>query len=277
MSVQVLKADGNIETFRVEKLKKSLRRSGATKDEVSEIVRHIEAQLYDGIKTQEIYSQAFALLRENEVPVAARYSLRRALFNLGPTGFPFEDFMARLIEREGYTTRTRQTLTGKCVEHEIDVVAYKEDHSFVMEAKFHSRPGVKSDLQVALYSYARMLDLTGVKICNKDVCGIRELWIATNTKFTSTAERYAECVGLKLLSWDYPHQDNLHDRIQRAGLYPITVLQTLSSAQKQALIKRGAIICSDIINKPHLLRHAHIGTKKTEAVLSEARQLCNSD
>ena len=270
----VLKADGNTEPFKVGKLKRSLRRAGATKEEVTDIVQKVEKILHEGIKTQEIYRHAFELLRNSEAPIRARYSLRRALFGLGPTGFPFEDFLARLFEREGYQTKVRINLQGKCAMHELDVAAYTPDHSFVAEAKFHSRPGVKSDLQVALYSYARLMDLKDTKICNEDICGIRELMVVTNTKFTSTAESYGTCAGLTLLSWDYPKNNNLHDRIQKAGLYPITVLQTLSQSQKRALISRGVIICSDLLDNPRLLRHAHLGQKRTESVLAEAADLC---
>lgn len=277
MSVLVRKADGTTEPFVEEKLRRSLRRSGASHDEIQDVVTRINGMLHDGIKTQEIYSKAFEYLRQVERPSAARYSLRRALFGLGPTGFPFEDFLARLFETEGYKTSTRLTIMGKCVEHEIDVAAYKEDTSFVTEAKFHSRPGVKSDLQVVMYCYARKLDLEGQRSCAGDQCGINKFLVVTNTKFTHTAESYAECVGMELLSWDYPKNNNLHDRIQRASVYPITVLGELSMAQKRALIQRGVIICRDLLEKPHLLRHAHLSTKKTEAVLSEARQLCTPD
>lgn len=275
MSIQVQKADGELEVFKVKKLERSLRRAGATREEIHDIVKEIESVIHDGITTQEIYRHAFELLRNSEQPAAARYSLRRALFGLGPTGFPFEDFLSRLFQTEGYETKTRVTLQGKCVEHELDVAAYKNDDSFVAEAKFHSRPGTKSDLQVALYSYARLLDLKNTKICASDTCGINSLMIVTNTKFTSTAEKYAECSGLTLLSWDYPRDNNLHDRIQKSGLYPVTVLQGLSSSQKKALIDRGAIVCRDIIDKPNLLRHAHISVKRTEAVLAEAKNLCS--
>ena len=278
MSILVTKADGTTEPFIVDKLERSLRRAGAQKDEIHEVVTQVEVLLHEGIRTQEIYSKAFEILRTIEQPTAsARYSLRRALFGLGPTGFPFEDFLARLFETEGFKTSTRLTIKGKCVEHEIDVAAYNDTESFVAEAKFHSRPGVKSDLQVAMYSYARKLDLAGKRSCSGDNCGINRFMIVTNTKFTHTAESYAECVGLELLSWDYPKHNNLHDRIQRSGVYPISVIASLSTAQKKALIDRGAILCRDIVAKPHLLRHAHISTKKTEAVLSEARQLCHKD
>ena len=276
MSIKVLKADGDLEVFKPEKLKRSLERAGATKDEVVDILRKIEEVLHDGIRTQEIYRIAFDLLRNSETPIAARYSLRRALFGLGPTGFPFEDFLSRMFAKEGYNVKTRVTLKGKCAEHELDVAAYKPDHSFVVEAKFHARPGIKSDLQVALYSKARLIDLADQHICHEDICGIKELMVVTNTKFTHTAERYAECSGLTLLSWNYPKGNSLHDRIQNAKLYPITVLQSLSQSQKRALIDRGAIVCKDILDKPHLLRHAHLSKKRMESVLAEANQLCNS-
>lgn len=274
-SVTITKADGTQEPFEVGKLRHSLERAGATKSEITEITDKISGILHDGMSTQEIYRIAFELLRDSEQPIAARYSLRRALFGLGPTGFPFEDFLARLFQSEGYQTKTRVELTGKCVLHELDVAAFREDHSFVAEAKFHSRPGVKSDLQVIMYSYARYLDLQKKKICAADMCGVSELMVVTNTKFTSTAEQYAECTGVTLLSWDYPETYNLHDRIQRSGLYPVSVLQSISQSQKQALIERGAIVCRDIVKKPNLLRHLHISKKRTEAVLAEARALCD--
>jgi len=274
MSIQVVKADGKSEGFRVEKLQRSLKRAGATNKEISDIVSTVETNLHDGITTQEIYRHAFELLRQSDSPIQARYSLRRALFGLGPTGFPFEDFLSRMFEEEGYTTTTRVELQGKCALHELDVAAYNETDSFVVEAKFHSRPGVKSDLQVALYCFARLMDLSDTKICSTDVCGIKRLMIVTNTKFTSTAQEYGTCAGLELLSWNYPRENNLQDRIQKAGLYPITVLQTLNQSQKRALIAVGIIICKDLLKKPQSLRHVHLSQKKIDAVLAEATALC---
>ena len=273
--MKITKADGSKEDFKPAKLRNSLRRAGATAEEVKDIVHHIESELHEGMKTQAIYRHAFELLRGSESTSAARYSLRRALFGLGPTGFPFEDFLGRLFEHQGYQTKTRVTLSGACAEHELDVAAYKDDHSFVAEAKFHARPGIKSDLQVALYSYARWLDLRDQKICSADSCGIQEFRLITNTKFTSTARRYGECVGLKLLSWDYPKAGNLHDLIASAGIYPVTVMASLSGKQKQSLLGRGVILCEDIVKKPQVLRHIHLSKRKFEAVVSEARQLCD--
>ena len=226
--------------------------------------------------TGEIYRMAFQKLRDDERPVAARYSLRRALFGLGPTGFPFEDFLARLFEAEGYTVRTRQLIKGKCATHEIDLSAFTDTESFVAEAKFHMRPGVKSDLQVVLYSYARYLDLQQRPSCAIDKCGIDSLYVVTNTKFTHSAIKYAECSGLKLLSWNYPKENNLQDRVERAKLYPITVLSALTTKEKQNLLVSGVILCSEIVKKPRVLEQIGIKENKIQAVISEARQLCSA-
>lgn len=273
MSITITKADGSQEIFKVEKLRRSLRRAGANANEINEIVAAVEHDLYDGAQTQVIYRKAFALLRNTHSDVAARYSLRRALFGLGPTGFPFEQFLSRVFEKKGYTTKTGVVIPGKCAEHEIDVAAYKDDHSFVGEAKFHARPGIKSDLQVAMYSYARLLDLREAKICNEDICGIKEFWLITNTKFTSAARRYGECVGLKLLSWDYPKHENLHDIIEKSGVYPVTILQSISASQIETLIARGMILCTDILENPSILRHLHISQQKHERILAEIKTI----
>jgi ATP cone domain len=270
VSFTVLKADGTSEYFKVEKLRRSLRRAGANPNEIADIIRGIELHLYDGMRTQEIYRLAFDMLRNIGVPAATRYALRRALLGLGPTGFPFEQFLGRLFAAEGYSTKTGIILQGHCAPHEIDIAAYKADHSFIGEAKFHSRPGIKTDLQVAMYSYARLLDLRDQKICQDDICGVKEFWLITNTKFTTTAEEYGTCVGITMLSWDYPRKNNLHDRIQRCGIYPITVLQSLTHQQIQTLIEHEVILCSDIVAMPQALGHLHLGPKKAAAVIAEA-------
>lgn len=269
----ITKADGTVEQFDPSKLRRSLKRAGAHDSEISDIVRQIETVARDGMRTQDIYKHAFSMLRGAEASIVARYSLRRALFNLGPTGFPFETFLAKLFENQGYKTRTGITLQGRCALHEIDLAAYKDDHAFVAEAKFHARPGIKSDLQVAMYSYARLLDLSEQKICTEDICGIKNLKIVTNTKFTTAAIKYATCVGVEVLGWDYPKKDNLYEMIERSGLYPITVLQGLTNAQKQLLMDKKIVVCEDLVKKPKVLASLGLSPRKMEALLFEARQL----
>lgn len=272
----ITKADGSTEEFRPQKLISSLKKAGANQTEINYILAEIESSLEDGMKTQMIYQKAFQLLRNTGESVAARYSLRRAVFNLGPTGFPFEDFLGKIFEAEGYTTKRRLILKGKCATHEVDLAAYSPSDTFIAEAKFHARPGVKSDLQVAMYSYARYLDLASTQVCKGDQCGVVSLRVITNTKFTQAAIKYAECSGIKLLSWGYPKNDSLHDKIERYKTYPITVLTHLSVSQKQHLLKSGVILCSDITKNPSILRQINLPRNKFDAVLNEAQVLCGS-
>jgi len=272
----ITKADGGSEEFKSQKLADSLKKAGARPEQIVYILQEVELSLQDGMKTQMIYQKAFQLLRESDDPIAAKYSLRRAVFSLGPTGFPFEDFLGKIFEAEGYTTKRRLTLRGKCAIHEIDLAAYSPDHTFIAEAKFHARPGIKSDLQVAMYSYARYLDLASVRVSKQDPRGVISLSIITNTKFTEAAVKYAQCSGIKLLSWDYPKHDSLHDKIERLGTYPITVLTHISSGQKQYLLQHGIILCSDITKNPNILHELGLPKSRFNAVLNEASALCGS-
>lgn len=272
----ITKADGGTEEFKSQKLVASLKKAGARPEEIMRILQDIEQSLHDGMQTQKIYQRAFQLLRESADPVAAKYSLRRAVFSLGPTGFPFEDFLGKIFEAEGYTTKRRLTLRGKCAVHEVDLAAYSPAETFIAEAKFHAKPGIKSDLQVAMYSYARYLDLQSTRIGKQDASGVVSLYLITNTKFTTAAIKYAQCSGIKLLSWDYPKRDSLHDKIERLGTYPITVLTHLSTGQKQYLLQNGFILCSDISKNPSVLHELGLPKQKFDAVLREASSLCGS-
>jgi hypothetical protein len=164
-------------------------------------------------------------------------------------------------------------IRGKCTVHEIDLAAYSPSHSFVAEAKFHARPGIKSDLQVALYSYARFLDLNSARICAEDTCGIIALRVITNTKFTEAAIKYAGCVGIELLSWDQPRGESLHAKIEKYGVYPITVLTHLGSSQKQLLLQNGVILCTEIARKPHMLERYGVRGIKFDNVIKEINAL----
>src|ERR1700685_1354929 len=95
--LQITKADGELEPFDPAKLERSLAHAGASSTMRARILSHVITALHPGIMTEEIYRHAFQMLREHEEkPVAARYSMKRAVFALGPSGFPFERFLAEV-------------------------------------------------------------------------------------------------------------------------------------------------------------------------------------
>ncbi|OGG61330.1 hypothetical protein A3C87_04075 [Candidatus Kaiserbacteria bacterium RIFCSPHIGHO2_02_FULL_49_34] len=270
----ITKADGTTQQFDATKLERSLRRAGAKSEDVIQVLAEVEKSLTPGVKTHEIYERAFAVLRGRGGPTSARYTLRAAIQQLGPTGFPFEDFMARLFEYEGYKTLTRQNLQGQCALHEIDVVGYRGDKTFIGEVKFHKDPGYKSDLQTALYSYARYLDVLESKVCAEDICGINTLKIITNTKFTQAMLEYSLCKGIELHSWGFPHGDaSLESLVEKYQMYPITILSSLSEHHKILLMQRSIVLCRDFIDKQQELRALKIPEKIIIAAAAEAEAL----
>ncbi|MCX6715531.1 MAG: ATP cone domain-containing protein [Candidatus Taylorbacteria bacterium] len=270
----VTKSDGTKELFDDSKLATSLKRSGASSEAVDEITDEIEREMWDGMTTADIYSHAFSLLKKHHHPTAIKYSLRRALFDLGPDGFPFEKFVARIFQLWGYDAVTDQTLIGTCVEHEVDVVAWKGDELAMIEAKFHNELGLRSDVKVALYVKARFDDLSentydfGGKPRKLSPTG---RWLITNTKFTDIAIKYGECKGLKLIGWNYPNVNNLHQIMEQNGLHPITCLNSLSHQDKKNIIGQGVLTCIDIIGKPDVLARVGIRKDLIEKVLTEAQ------
>lgn len=276
MSVHITKADGLQEPFNPHKLLESLHRAGAAEEVAGRIAKEISTELREGMTTQELYRRAFAHLRQERREVAARYSLKRALLEFGPSGFPFEEYLSKLFQSEGYATRTDQIVKGACVEHEVDVVLVKDGTTSYVEAKFHNSPGYKTDLKVALYVKARMEDIAAHVRATGGVGSPALGMLVTNTKFTSQALQFASCAGLELLSWEQPHGRSLHDRIDRAGLYPITALTSLSRRQKMALLQQKVVLCRDLAGRTDALEEAGVTGSRIKEVLEEAGALCAS-
>ncbi|MCB0393700.1 MAG: restriction endonuclease [Bdellovibrionales bacterium] len=245
----VRKYSGQMEPFSEEKLRKSLKRSGANPKVCDQIVDHVRSQISNGVTTRQVYKLAFKELRHQSKQFAATYSLKRALFDLGPSGFPFEKLVSQLFLKSGYTTVTNHVAKGKCVNHEIDVVAENKKERFLVECKFHNQASKNSDLKTSLYVHARSVDVMKSEKFNA-------FWLFTNTSFSEDAIKYGECAGLKLMGWNYPHENSLQNWIARSGLHPITSLSSLTQSEKKSLIESGIITCQDLLEnqKTRILR-----------------------
>lgn len=273
MSFLVQKADGGTEEFAPAKLISSLEHAGASSSDAEQILENITRELTrrpgakgNVVSTSELYRHAFSYLRDIRHSAAAKYSLKRAVLEFGPSGFPFESYIAELFRTEGYTAKVDQIIQGKCVEHEVDVVLEKNGAKTYVEAKFHNTLGFKTDLKVVLYVKARTEDIDR-----------GEGLVVTNTSFTSKAVEYATCAGLGLLGWDYPQKGNLHDRIDKAGLYPVTALTTLTRREKMALLSQRVVLSRAIAADPILLRQAGVPHGRAQSVLEEIATLCGEE
>ncbi len=102
VNLLVKKNDGTLVQYDRSRLLKSLKRSGATERIANLITQAIDLESYDGISTKEIYSKASALLYKHERGTGVKYRLKQAMMDLGPSGYPFEKFVAELFKQRGF-------------------------------------------------------------------------------------------------------------------------------------------------------------------------------
>ncbi len=258
MTIHVLKRDGRREEFKEEKIIRTCRRIGATEEVARKIANEVGNRVYDGITTDEILSIVADLLGRHEYSKGVRYNLKNSLLKLGPSGFRFEKFVARLLEEYGYATRTNVYVKGRCARHEIDVIAEK-DKIYLIECKFHNLP-IYTGLKEVMYTYARFLDIDEYaesegeksKHTNADTGSKTEViefdraWMFTNTKFSDEAKGYAECRGIRLTGWNYPEGEGIELMLEKKNLHPLSILR-IDKTILDRLVNAGYVFCRDVV------------------------------
>ncbi len=267
----IKKSDGSWVPFSLKKLERSLFRAGASPELINQIANQISSIPQSDLSTRLVYKEAFRLLRAASYQLAARYKLKKAILELGPTGYPFEEYISHLFAYQGFEVETGVVLQGKRVTHEVDVWARNEEREYLVECKHHRTPSYKSDIKVVLYVHSRFNDVSGqlqkkVKASKQYHC-----WVVCNTRFTSDAIDYASGENIKLMSWDFPGKGSLKERIDISGLYPITCLCSLTKAEKKRLLDQKVVLCRQLILAPNLLEF--LPKVKLHRVLSECEGL----
>lgn len=275
LDVNIIKSSGDKVKFSLEKLRKSLEHTGASNIVVTKILETVKDELYHGITTNEIYNRAFSLLKKNRSYFASKYKLKKAIYELGPSGFPFERFVGSILKYSGYNIKIDTILQGHCVKHEVDVFAEKNNEVIIVECKFHNEEGINCNVKIPLYINSRYLDIKSVwdSTLNKNLT-LKSGWVVTNTRFTDDALQYGNCMGLYLLSWNYPKNNGLKDRIDRLGLYPITVSTLLTNKEKQFLLNHNIVLCRELEKESFLLDHLGISKIRKDKILNEIEHLC---
>lgn len=307
--MQIQKSDGTIENFDEKKLIHALVKSGSkylVAKEISDYILDKCDQNGHGeiVKSEKIYHLAFKQLKNISRRSALKFSLKKAMLELGPSGFPFEEFVAEMWRAQGYTAITGQMVFGTCVAHEVDVIAWKEDELVMIEAKYHSDSGSRTDLKTVLYVKARYEDiakqtfttssfdmkslvsksLTDMHTFEKGAQNVpidqikmpkqlTEGWLITNTHFSDTAITYATCNNLKIMSYDYPEGRSLQDIVMEYRLFPITCLTTISSAEKKELINKNIVLCKTLHEKNTELEELGFSKEKIFSILEEVSSI----
>ena len=248
--------------------------SDILKGRLGTVNKKIKKNFYKGAMCSSVVPKAFNKLKNRSKHIASRYKLKQAIMELGPDGFIFEEFVAGLLKQKGYHTKVGSIIQGKCITHEIDVIATSNSEQILVECKYHSQPGKISDVKIPLYIRSRFEDvkenwMTYPELKSKEL----NCLIVTNTRFSPDAMTYGRCVGLDLLGWDYPIGKGIKDLIDELGLYPITCLNALSKAEKEHLLGQGILFCSDLTDRPEILHQSTMKASRIKNLLDEVQKL----
>lgn len=277
MSVSIIKASGRPEDFDSKKLVSSLIRAGASEEIAGEIAEKVASQITPRTRTKHIFRMARRLLRRYNRAADMRYSIKRAIYALGPAGYQFEQYFARILRDYGYAVEVNRILDGYCVAHEVDVYAVKDNVGFIIECKYHSSSGTPTDIKTVLYIYSRFMDIRKKFETNSGISlSIGQGWLVTNTRCSSEAIRFAECTGLKIVSWRYPQKESLEKMIEERGLYPVTILTSVKRNMLDFLFRNRFILARDIaeIDLQAFVVKSGLDAEIARKLKQEADELC---
>lgn len=230
--MQIIKSNGEVEEFSLEKVRDSVVRAGAGGALAIQVANDVVRQLKDGMTTKAVYLLVKEALARTSVCVSCRYSLREALARLGPSGFHFERYVSSLFQATGYRAWLPEEYQGAAIWHEIDVEATKDGKRYAMEVKFRNDNRDHVRAQAVMVAHARFLDLQPQ---------FDEMWVVTNGVFSDRAVKYGSYYKIRLVSWR-----ELAPMIDSVGLYPVTALEGLSNDELARFAECGLMLCKDL-------------------------------
>jgi len=273
--MQVIKASGEKQTFNRKKFCRSLEKVGASPELVKDACTYVERELKPGMGTSEIFQYTLRYLRKKDPAVATRYNLRRGIMELGPAGFLFEQYIEAILNSYGYHTRRNKIMKGRCVSHEIDIIAHKGNKHFLIEVKYRNNPKFKTDVTIAMYADARLKDIIPRQRQKESQGKRHHMWLMTNAKFTTTAIKYGKCQNIKMTGWNYPKGEGLEDLVSKNMLYPVTSLPSVNSFAREQFARRGIMLAHDLLRYSisDLVGRFDIREKRAQRIVREAHLL----
>lgn len=271
----VINLKGEKELFSYKKVFQSARRAGASSALAKEIAGKIEALVYDGMETKEIFLKVKKLLRQQDKGISIRFNLKEAMRKLGPSGFPFEKYIGEIFSVHGFKVELNQNIQGKYAEYEIDFIAQKKNLVYISECKFRHRRGERVDMSIVLAFSAKFQDIEQGNYFERfKGCEIKPI-IITNAKFSSQAKKYAKGVGIELLGWNYPDNKGLEKMIETENLYPITIFPSFNGFLVDVFSENKLMLAKDVLRFPpeKLAQKLGINEDKIIPLAQEAKDL----
>ncbi len=273
----VTKFDGSKQPFDKSKIIRTCLKLRASIEQANIIANKIEKRAYDGISTKEILRMIFSYLKEFRPSLKYQIDLRDSIALLRPKP-DFEHFVADILEEFGYKVMKNQIIQGKCVEHEVDVIAKKNDEIVYVEVKHHVQPHTYTGLDVFLRAKAAFEDLKKGYELRKHNYNFNKAMVVCNTKISDHAKKYANCENIEYIGWKYPEGRSIEEIIEKNKLYPITFLKQLKQKEVISFLDSGIITLKDLIktNFHDLKRMTRISSNRLSEILRLARNILES-
>jgi len=272
--IYVTKADGSKQVFDKQKVFRTCLRLRATQQAAQSVADRIEAKARSGIATKEILQMIFRYMKEYRPEVRYITDLREAIALMRPQP-DFEKYVALLLKEQGYSVETNQLIRGKCVEHEVDVVARKNNECIYVEVKHHFQHHTFTGIGVFLEAWASYVDLLQGFEEAKNSFHFNKVMVVCNTKISDHAKQYATCKGILYTGWNYPAGNSMEDMIQKKSLYPITFLKSLDRRIEAKLGDAGVITLRQLVetNMAGLASKTNVEKAKLRILVEKAREI----
>src|SRR3972149_2392994 len=115
--ITVINRDGSEAVFDDNRIIHTMERVGVPRELYDRVLAHIKekVQADNTISTDEIFYHIREFLIDKDKKSALRLNLRQAIFELGPTGFPFEKYLGEIFESQRYKVEVDLIMEGECV------------------------------------------------------------------------------------------------------------------------------------------------------------------
>ncbi len=269
----VRKLDGSLQQFDRDRIFRTCLRNGASNETAVRVAGSIEKELYDGMSTKDLLRSVWSYLGKHPES-HSRIDLRLALSLLKPRP-DFENYASLLLRSLGYSVEPNKVLRGRCVEHEVDAIARKEDRTVLVEVKHHDRMHTYTPLDVVMKVWATLQDLTeGRKLGYNDL-NFTSSMILCNTKFTNHARAYADCAGVGYIGWKSPAPNGLETIIERNALYPVTLLRDVDRRLQRVLVGSGILTLRQLFEEDAagLVEKRRISNRQLSSLREKSRKI----
>jgi hypothetical protein len=234
---------------------------GASREIAEEVAGRVERSVYDGVSTSKVLQLTVRLLRGYRPAIRHFLDLRRGL-SLMDSKPEFEVFVQVLLANSGFEVSPNMILAGKCVEHEVDAIAKRDEVTFFVEAKHHLKYHTLTGLDESRIARAILEDVVeGFELGSCSVKVDRAM-IVTNTRYSEHARRYGKCRDIVQIGWNSPVGLSLQSMIEENNLYPISCIRGLKRATRTKLVNKRIVLMKQLLEMKPLTLARETGIPK---------------